>query len=681
MANRRSPPNSSTATRAVGYIRRSTDRQEQSIPDQKKAIEEYARQQGIQVVRSFVDDAVSGTSTLRRKAFQAMIAEAQKPGRGWEAIIVYDVKRFGRTDNDEAGYYRHILRKHGVQIHYVTENFNGDGTDDLLRPVKQWQARQESKDLSKVTIRGLVSRSGKGWWMGGVPPIGYDLQYENERGEFLFVLRHLPDRTKRLLDEKGKVTRTLSNRETLSISKQDHACLVPGDPERVQVVCDIFRMYVNEGKGFKAIADTLNRKGTAAVRGPEWARIYSGKWADSTVRAILMNRAYTGDMIWNRRTDARFYKISQGRAVERDGVHEARLVPNDESEWIVVPDSHEAIIRRALFEKARQRREARVGSRAQRGQTPVGGWQGVRSRFILSGLLVCERCGRKYQGRTAWKGKLRIDGSRLKTFYYICGGRVRNGKTTCDASYVRQADLEDAVIRALVEHYKSFLGVEGAAKLKSAVKEMSGSHETVLDETRMRLLDKQEQLEGQVRNLLDNLTPKNRDFVDERLEQLRKERDEIRISLEQLETLTETRTAVGDTDREAREFLQGIEFALTEGVPEEKRVVLRRCVDRIVITPDSRSLTLHVFKVPTGGTRHPRAEGIRRLVSMTSSGTMMDVSSINGRSVMIQRQPVSANIADLDRGTSGGVALSPNKQRPCGVVPQSRPNGVVAGAP
>ena len=66
--------------------------------------------------------------------------------------MVYDVKSFGRLDNDEAGFYRHKLKMCGVNILYATENFNGDYTDDLLRPVKQWQARQESKDLSKVTI-------------------------------------------------------------------------------------------------------------------------------------------------------------------------------------------------------------------------------------------------------------------------------------------------------------------------------------------------------------------------------------------------------------------------------------------------------------------------------------------------------------------------------------------------
>ncbi|MHC4067670.1 MAG: recombinase family protein, partial [Planctomycetota bacterium] len=179
--------------RAVGYVRRSTDRQEQSIPDQKKAIEGYAAEHGLRLGQFYIDDAISGTSTIGRRAFQRMMADAQSPGRSFDAVIVYDVKRFGRIDNDEAGYYRHLLRTNGVEVCYVSENFNGDASDDLLRPVKQWQARQESKDLSKVTIRGLLSkmedRGGKGesagrggWWMGGVPPHGYDLGYENAEG-------------------------------------------------------------------------------------------------------------------------------------------------------------------------------------------------------------------------------------------------------------------------------------------------------------------------------------------------------------------------------------------------------------------------------------------------------------------------------------------------------------------
>ena len=40
--------------------------------------------------------------------------------------------------------------------------------------------------------------------MGGVPPYGYDLRYETGEGEFLFVVRYMPDGSKQLLNEKSR---------------------------------------------------------------------------------------------------------------------------------------------------------------------------------------------------------------------------------------------------------------------------------------------------------------------------------------------------------------------------------------------------------------------------------------------------------------------------------------------
>ena len=357
MARRRTNTNPSNCT--VGYVRRSTDRQEQSIPDQKKAIETYATEQGLKLVKFYVDDAISGTSTLGRRAFQQMIEDAQKTSKSFDKIIVYDVKRFGRVDNDEAGFYRHILRTNGVEVLYVSENFNGDTTDDLIRPVKQWQARQESKDLSKVTIRGLLSKSETGCWMGGVPPYGYDLGYKNSEGKFLLILRYMPDGSKQILNNNNKLVRTLAKGETLSISKRDRAKLTLSDPKRVKVIKQIFKMYVEQGKGFKSIACTLNNKNIPTARNSHWSHIYSGNWTDTTIRAMLVNPIYAGDMVWNRRTDARFHRISNGQAVDRKDVHGARLVPNDKTDWIVVRDAHPALVNRRLFEGVKQQLDNR----------------------------------------------------------------------------------------------------------------------------------------------------------------------------------------------------------------------------------------------------------------------------------------------------------------------------------
>ena len=70
------------STIAVGYLRRSTDRQEQSIPDQKRACEHYAEEHGLRVLRFYVDDAISGTNTIGRQAFQDLIRDATSSGGG-----------------------------------------------------------------------------------------------------------------------------------------------------------------------------------------------------------------------------------------------------------------------------------------------------------------------------------------------------------------------------------------------------------------------------------------------------------------------------------------------------------------------------------------------------------------------------------------------------------------------
>ena len=112
---------------AVGYVRRSTDKQEQSIPEQKKAINAFAVANDLKLLKFYVDDAISGTSTVKRKAFLQMLEDAESNLCEFKYIIVYDVKRFGRLDNDEAGYYRHKFRMCGVEIMlgYVQEkDFN-----------------------------------------------------------------------------------------------------------------------------------------------------------------------------------------------------------------------------------------------------------------------------------------------------------------------------------------------------------------------------------------------------------------------------------------------------------------------------------------------------------------------------------------------------------------------------
>ena len=591
--------------RAVGYVRRSTDRQEQSIQDQKKALEAYAAEHSLRLVKFYVDDAISGTSTLGRRAFQQMIQDAQKTGKSFDKIIVYDVKRFGRIDNDEAGYYRYILRTNGVEVLYVSENFNGDTTDDLVRPVKQWQARQESKDLSKVTIRGLLSKVEGGWWMGGVPPYGYDLRYENAAGQFLFIVRFMPDGSKQVLNEQGKFIRTLARGESLNISKLDRAKLTLSDPERVKVIKQIFKMYAEQGKGYKSLADTLNQQGIPTPRGPQWSHIYSGKWTDTTIRAILVNPIYAGDMVWNRRTDARFHRISRGRAVDREKVHAARLVPNQKEDWITVRDAHPAIISRRLFGLARQRCENNIKSIEQRGCNPGftnhgKTWNGQRSRFILSGLLRCALCDSRYQGVSRRKSKKRMDGTRVKTYYYGCGGYITKGTSICQMNAIPKDTLESIVINAVLDFYNPYLENGGRQKLSETIKAQIGTEKQDIAAARQRAESELEKVDGIINNLLDNITETNRQYVDKRLNELTQQKQQLEARIEELDRLSLSQAEIKSIVAETMRFLSSLDFTLSEGLPQEKLVALRQCIEKISINKPAGTVRLTVRSVPVG---------------------------------------------------------------------------------
>lgn len=109
-------------------------------------------------------------------------------------------------------------------------------------------------------------------------------------------------------------------------------------------------------KGYRAIANVLNDEGVPSPRNAEWAHIYSGAWTASTIWSILTNPMYVGDLVWNRRTDARFFKVSNGRATERREPYGPRLVPNPEEDWIHVEETHPGIVSRRVFDAAKPTR-------------------------------------------------------------------------------------------------------------------------------------------------------------------------------------------------------------------------------------------------------------------------------------------------------------------------------------
>jgi hypothetical protein len=187
-----------------------------------------------------------------------------------------------------------------------------------------------------------------GIWLGGFPPHGYDLLCESAEGEFRFVVRYMRDGTKQLLDGTGQLISTLARREPYVVRKTDRCRLIPSAPERVQTIQWIYAAYVEEGLKPSRIARTLNERGVATARGPEWSARCTGRWHTTTIENILRNPAYAGDLAWNRRTLAKFFRLSSAGPVERKEQPLRRTARLPEDEWFVVADCHTALVTRGV---------------------------------------------------------------------------------------------------------------------------------------------------------------------------------------------------------------------------------------------------------------------------------------------------------------------------------------------
>jgi hypothetical protein len=254
-----------------------------------------------------------------------------------------------------------------------------------------------------------------------------------------------------------------------------------------------------------------------------------------------------------------------------------------------------------LFEQARQLRENRPVSAAQRGKPrrPTGAWQGQRSRFILSGLLECARCGNRYQGYTRVKGRRRKDGTMVRSFAYACGGYITKGASVCQLGPVDQEKLEKAVVDAMIEFYQPYLGNGGRKKLATALRQHAGAEAGEVKTARRQMSADLARINTTIENLLDNITTANRDFVDNRLVELRRKRDELQARLEQLDGLSASQAELQATVAETSKFLAGLEYTLREDVPENKRVALRQCVQRIWIDRKGLKMRIALNMLPT----------------------------------------------------------------------------------
>ena len=578
---------------AAMYLRRSTDRQEQSIEDQRAEHFVYGESNGLHIVREYLDDAVSGTSVHGRTAFNQMIHDAQQSDCPFRCILVSDIKRFSRGDIDEPGYYRHILRDHDVEVIYINEGFAGNDSDDLVRSVKQYLARQESKDLSRVTIRGQLSSLKKGWWPGGKPPFGYDLQYFDSHGKPQLRVRLVGFGEKQILDINGNLTRTLAPRERVPKSETDKARLVLSVPGRVALVRRVFDMSVKQGMGFKSIARKLNDEGILPLATGKRSGNYRPGWSLSTIRDMTMNPLYTGDTVWNRARKGKFHYIVNGEAREFKGFSIRKEQSNDMTDWEIMPNTHLAIIDRETFDKAQRLRRERS---LRRGGVSYRSGRAKNSPYLLTSLIRCVSCGHRYHGYTTNSTIRRKDGTKIKTLYYACGGAVAKG--VCERILVRKDELEQHVLRYIKARIEGFLKTGGDKVLKRILAdELKASYQDPATK-RESLKEQLDEIDRMIDRLIESLTPTNKEFVDRKLVSLKRDRDRLGQELKEQKVVSCRSLDLAAVANEIIASMGTFEEVFQEGSLEERKEFVSFFVEKIELDAKRKTARMFVRRFP-----------------------------------------------------------------------------------
>ncbi len=156
---------------------RGLDQAFNSLHAQREACEAYIgshKHEGWRCLPDRYDDGGVSGATMDRPALQRLLADVQ--GGRIDLLVVYKVDRLSRALSDFARIVE-ILERHGVSFVSVTQQFNTTSSMGRLTLNVLLSFAQFERELTGERIRDKIAASKKkGLWMGGRPPLGYDVR-------------------------------------------------------------------------------------------------------------------------------------------------------------------------------------------------------------------------------------------------------------------------------------------------------------------------------------------------------------------------------------------------------------------------------------------------------------------------------------------------------------------------
>ena len=485
-----------------------------SIDNQRAILRKYAEERGFEIHDEYMDDGVSGT-TFQRLGVQRLLDDA-KTGV-INTIIVKDLSRFGRNYIEVGQYVDYVFPAFGIRFIAIQDNVDTENRDSgamemmpIMNVFNEWHAANTSKKIRAV----LKSNAREGKYHARKAPYGY--------------------------------VKSDTEKKTPII-----------DEEAAAVVKRIFEMRAS-GLSPHKIADILNEENSPNPSkysmdkyGIVGKRNHFGLWSFVAVNSILKNPTYLGHMAQQRWSSISYKNHKRYK--------------KDESEWIVVKNTHEPIITQELWDKVREvEKSVAQGRKTKRGYT-----------HPLSGFLFCADCGGKMK-----LNYINRDGKLY--FNFNCGNHLRLGKSYCFSHFIQAKDIESIVLDDMREMAQRIVldektiredfirhNAELADKaIKSAKKELQIKRRRAEELSRLMQLAYEDRLKGKMPE----------DICIGFIQKYSDEQKKLEIETEELEAkLTETENTIQSAD----DFIRNIKKYLE--APELTREMCYELIDRIIV--------------------------------------------------------------------------------------------------
>lgn len=501
-----------------------------SIGNQKELLHQFVElESDISVFDVYVDDGWSGTN-FERPEFKRMIDDIK--AKKIDCVIVKDLSRFGRNYIEVGQYIEKIFPLMDIRFISITDRLdsykNPQSMNNIIVPFKNLINDEYCRDISNKVRSSLDMKRKQGKHIGSFACYGYKKD------------------------------------------PQDHNHLVI-DEEAAYVVRDIYKWYIS-GISIISIVKKLNEMG---VKNPsaykkelginyknQNAKISDGKWGYSTVRKILSNQMYIGDLVQGV-VKIKSYKVQVAQRVNQD-------------DWIIVKGTHEAIISKEDFEIVQSLLKRRGRKAPQNNKL-----------YALSGFVKCGDCGRSMSRKC-------YHHSYGEYAYYVCSTYVKIDKNACTKHSTRMDNLEKIVLSAIQSQ------IALAVDMEQAINEINMNENANREAVRLRkMLEKSRSDVQKAEDMLCDLYPDWKSGVITKNEYVKlKERFELQKQ-NALQKVMEYQDQIEKTEKGAdskNEFLD--QFVKYQNIDKLTREVMVALIDTIYIYENKKVKIVFKYQNP-----------------------------------------------------------------------------------